>query len=122
MHLLAILLLAAAPLKTTGPGKVLVGAWYQDGTQYLDLRDDGTGRLGMLEMTWKVETAGTLNLVFKEDGSEKNLTYKFAKNTLTMEVMNREVVMTKGKPKELPKAEKADAKKDDKKPDPKKKK
>ena len=51
---LAALVLLAAPLKTTGPGKALVGAWYQGDTQYLDLTDSGQGRLGMLEMTWKV--------------------------------------------------------------------
>lgn len=107
MPFLAILLLAAAPLKTTGPGKALVGAWYQGDTQYLDLLDNGTGRLGMLEMSWKVQTPGTIHLVFKEDGSEKDLTYKLVKGTLTMEVMNREVVLTKGKAKVKPKAETA---------------
>lgn len=125
MHLIAIALLLAAPaVKTTGPGKALVGAWYQGDTQYLDLLDNGTGRLGMLEMSWKVETAGTLHLVFKEDGAEKDLPYKLAKGTLTMEVQNREVVLSKGKAKEVPKGESAakkDEKKDDKK-DPKKKK
>lgn len=118
--LLAVLLLAAAPLKTTGPGKALVGAWYQGDTQYLDLLDNGTGRLGMLEMQWKVDKPNNMHLVFKEDGTEKDLAYKLSKGTLTMEVMNREVVLTRGKAKVVPKGE--DTKKDPPKKDPPKKK
>ncbi|MBS1153168.1 MAG: hypothetical protein H6Q89_4866 [Myxococcaceae bacterium] len=115
--LLAALVLAAAPLKTTGPGKALVGAWYQGDTQYLDLLDNGQGRLGMLEMTWKVIEPGNLHLVFKEDGAEKDLTYKLKKGVLTMEVMNREVVLTRGTAKVKPKAASAaELAKDTKKP------
>ncbi len=105
-----LLVLLAAPLKTTGPGKALVGAWYQGDTQYLDLADNGQGRLGMLEMQWKVDKPNNLHLVFKEDGAEKDLTYKLAKGVLTMEVMNREVVLTRGKPKVIPKADSGAAK------------
>jgi hypothetical protein len=114
ISVLASLLLLAAPLKTTGPGKALVGAWYQGDTQYLDLTDSGAGRLGMLEMTWKVDKPNNLHLVFKEDGAEKDLSYKLSKGVLIMEVMNREVVLTKGTPKKKPavepKAEKKPAK------------
>lgn len=104
LPLFAALLVVAGPLKTTGPGKALVGAWYQGDTQYLDLNDNGQGRLGMLEMTWKIDKPNNLHLVFKEDGAEKDLGYKLKKGVLTMEVMNREVVLTKGTPKVKPKA------------------
>jgi hypothetical protein len=100
------LVIAAAPLKTTGPGRALVGAWYHGDTQYLDLTDNGQGRLGMLEMTWKVVQPNVLHLVFKEDGAEKDLPYKLKKGVLTMEVMNREVILKRGTPKVKPKAEK----------------
>ena len=104
LHALAALVLLSAPLKTAGPGKLLVGAWYQGDTQYLDLNDDGMGRLGMLEMTWSVDKPNNLHLVFKEDGLEKDLPYKLSRGTLTMEVQNHEVVLKKGTPKVKPKA------------------
>ncbi|GEM_PF-2877992 len=113
------LVLLAAP-KVTGPGKALVGAWYQGDTQYLDLTSSGQGRLGMLEMTWKVVEPNVLHLVFKEDGAEKDLPYKLSKGVLTMEVQNREVVMKKGTPKVKPKV--GDAAPKDPAKDPKKKK
>ncbi len=101
--------------KVTGASKVLVGAWYQGDTQYLDLTDTGQGRLGMLEMTWKVDKPNNLHLVFKEDGAEKDLPFKLAKGVLTMEVQTREVVLKKGVAKVKPKVgDAAEAPKDPK--------
>ena len=99
---IAALVLLSAP-QQTGAAKALVGAWYQGDTQYLDLNDSGQGRLGMIEMTWKVDKPNNLHLVFKEDGAEKDLSYTLAKGVLTMEVMNHEVVLKKGTPKVKPK-------------------
>jgi hypothetical protein len=103
--LFAALVLSAAPAKPTGVAKLLVGAWYQGDTQYLELREDGTGRLGVLELQWTVDVPGTIHLVFKEEGNEKDFEYApQKKNTLLLKVDHRELELKKGKAKVMPKA------------------
>jgi len=113
---IAALVLSAAPVKPTGVATRLVGAWYQGDTQYLHLRDDGTGLLGVLELQWSVDKPGTIHLVFKEDGAEKDLEYSPQKgNLLLLKVDHRELELKKGKAKVPPKAVSADDKDKDKK-------
>ncbi len=99
-HLLVALVLAAPLTKPTGAAKQLVGAWYQGDTQYIQFKDDGTGLLGMLEMQWSVDKPGTIHLVFREDGAEKNLAYAQNKaDAITVTVDARELELKRGKPK-----------------------
>jgi hypothetical protein len=58
------LLLAAAP---TGPATKLVAIWLDHGAAYMELRPDGSGRIGALENTWSVDK-DQLHIVQKESG------------------------------------------------------
>lgn len=58
------MLTAAAP---TGPATKLVAIWLDHGSPYLELRPDGSGRIGAMENSWWFEKE-QLHIVQKESG------------------------------------------------------
>lgn len=120
--LFAAVLLTAGPVKPSAEGKKLIGAWYDGDTQYVDLKADGTGRLGMQTIQWSVETKGALHVISPEDGTEKDLPYELLKGTTLRfkSAANGDLDLTRKKAKKELKAPKPgdeeDKKAKDKKP------
>src|SRR4051812_8227911 len=70
MQVLALaLVFGAAP---TGPATKLVAIWLDHGSPYMELRPDGSGRIGALENNWSVEK-DQLRVVQKESGDTFDL-------------------------------------------------
>jgi hypothetical protein len=72
----AVLLLLAAP---TGPATKLIAIWMDHGAPYMELRPDGSGRIGALENTWTVDK-DQLHVVQKDSGDAFDIPFTLQEN------------------------------------------
>jgi hypothetical protein len=72
--MLTLALIFALHGAPTGPAAKLVGIWLDHGSPYMELRLDGSGRIGQLENTWTVEK-DQLHVVQKESGDAFDLPF-----------------------------------------------
>ncbi len=95
-------LLTAAP---TGQAAKLVAIWLDHGSPYMELRPDGSGRIGPQETTWTVEK-DQIHVVNKEGGETYDLTYALegGGKTLKLVVQGTTVMLEKSKQKPAAKA------------------
>ncbi|MBL8954145.1 MAG: hypothetical protein JNK82_25435 [Myxococcaceae bacterium] len=103
MRALAIaVVLLAAP---TGPATKLVAIWLDRGSPYMELRPDGSGRIGFNENTWSADKE-TLHVVQKESGETFDLPYAIegGGKTLKLIVNGTTVMLEKSKQKPAAKA------------------
>ena len=98
MRWLALALwVAGAP---SGPGTRLVAIWLDHGSPYMELRPDGTGRIGALENTWSADR-DKLHITQKESGDSFDLPYTLeggGKLKLVIQGLQVELEKSKQKP------------------------
>jgi len=101
MKALAIaMVLTATP---TGPATKLVAIWLDRGSPYMELRPDGSGRIGLNENTWSAEK-NTLHVTEKESGNTFELPYTVKGGGKTLELIVNGTTVTLEKSKQKPAA------------------
>ncbi len=97
----AVLVLAAP----TGPATKLVAIWLDRGSPYMELRPDGSGRIGLNENTWSADKE-TLHVSEKESGNTFDLPYTLegGGKTLKLIVNGTTVALERSKQKPAAKA------------------
>jgi hypothetical protein len=93
---------SAAP---TGPAKKLVAIWLDHGSPYMELRPDGSGRVGLDETTWTVEK-DQLRVVKRESGDSYDLPWRLIEGGKKLEliVSGTTVILERSKQKPAAKA------------------
>src|SRR3954470_17233801 len=66
-----------APPLPTGDAAKLIAVWLDRGSPYMELRPDGSGRIGAVESTWTAEEKGKIHVTQKETGDQYDLPYAF---------------------------------------------
>jgi hypothetical protein len=69
--------LSAAPPPPGGDVAKLIAIWLDRGSPYMELRPDGSGRIGAVESTWTAEEKGKIHVTQKESGDQYDLQYAF---------------------------------------------
>lgn len=101
MRALALVIaLSAAP---TGPATKLVAIWLDHGSPYMELRPDGSGRIGLNQNTWSADKE-TLNVVEKESGNTFDLPYTLESGGKTLKLIVNGTTVTLEKSKQKPAA------------------
>jgi hypothetical protein len=95
--------LAAAP---TGAATKLVAIWMDHGSPYMELRHDGSGRIGALENNWSAEEKDKIHVVNKDSGDAFDIPYTLedAGKKLKLIVQNTQVTLERSKQKPAAKA------------------
>ncbi|MBK7858100.1 MAG: hypothetical protein IPJ65_05650 [Archangiaceae bacterium] len=89
--------MAALP---TGTAKGLVAIWLDHGSPYMELRPDGSGRIGAIENSWSAEK-DVLHIVQKESGDAFDLPFGLESGGkhLKLDVQGTPVVLERSKQK-----------------------
>jgi hypothetical protein len=92
--------IAAAPATPTGAK--LVGKWMDGEVAFLELRPDGTGKVGEQDVKWTTD-GQALALVAKE-GEARKVTYRLVGELLVVDVEDETFILARNTaPKERPK-------------------
>ena len=91
---------SAAP---TGPATRLVAIWLDHGSPYMELRPDGSGRIGLNENTWSVE-ADQLKVQTRETQETFDLPYKLIEGGKKLELIVNGTTVTLERSKQKPAA------------------
>lgn len=91
---------SAAP---TGPATKLVAIWLDHGSPYMELRSDGSGRIGLNENTWSVEK-DQLRVVNRESGDTYDLPWKLIEGGKKLELIVNGTTVTLERSKQKPAA------------------
>src|SRR5947209_3084137 len=91
----SVSLFLAAPSADAAADKAqLIGTWVEkDGSAFLTLNGDGTGKLGTEEVKWTVE-GNTLKVV-SSDGETREMDYRLEKGKLVVQIEEAELKLTK---------------------------
>lgn len=100
--LMLVAVMSAAP---TGQATKLVAIWMDHGSPYMELRPDGSGRIGLNENTWVVEK-DLLRVTNKESGESFDLPWALEDGgkKLKLTINGTAVVLEKSKQKPAAKA------------------
>ena len=84
-----------------GPAKQLVGIWLDHGSPYMELRPDGSGRIGLHENTWTVERE-LLRAVVRESGETYELPWKLLQGGKQLELIVSGTTVTLDRSRQKP--------------------
>jgi hypothetical protein len=98
--------LSLGPTPPTGEATKLVGVWLDRGSPYMELRPDGSGRIGAVESIWTAEEKGKIHVTQKETNDQYDLPYTFSDGgkKLRLEVQTQVVELERSKQKPAAKA------------------
>jgi hypothetical protein len=89
----------------TGAATKLVAIWTDHGSPYMELRPDGSGRIGALQNTWSADK-DVLHVAQKDDGTTYDITFTLLEGgkKLRLMVQNQPVDLDRSKQKPAAKA------------------
>ena len=103
--MLASALALAVSIAPGGPALKLVAIWLDHGSPYMELRPDGSGRIGALENTWSADK-DQIHVVQKESGDTFDIPFSLETGgkQLKLIVQGTTVMLEKSKQKPAAKA------------------
>jgi hypothetical protein len=104
--MLALALATALSAAPTGPAAKLVAIWLDHGSPYMELRPDGSGRIGALENKWSAEEKGKMHVINNDSGEQYDIPYELEDGgkKLKLIVQNTQVELERSKQKPAAKA------------------
>src|SRR4051794_30588344 len=73
-------------LTPSGAATKVIAIWLDRGSPYMELRPDGSGRIGAIENNWSAEK-GQLHIVQKESGDAFDIPYTIENGGKTLKIM-----------------------------------
>jgi hypothetical protein len=104
--MLALVFATALSAAPTGPATKLVAIWLDHGSPYMELRPDGSGRIGALEDNWSAEEKDKIHVVNKDSGDTFDIPYTLVDGgkKLKLIVQSTQVELERSKQKPAAKA------------------
>jgi hypothetical protein len=104
--MLALALAVALGVAPTGTATKLVAIWLDHGSPYMELRPDGSGRIGALENNWSADEKDKIHVVNKDSGDAYDIPYTLEDGgkKLKLIVQSTQVELERSKQKPAAKA------------------